>query len=204
MASWHISATYLEFCNCDPGCGCNFRGFPNSREGNCEAFVAALNGEGSAFDGIDLARTKVAWALWWPGPIHEGSGHGHAYVDCASDEQFDALTRIWRGEAGHAFFEIFNSTFLKPSAVDRATVDMTVDGKRSRFSIADVGEGVMTPLRNPVTGDENDVHIVKPDGFIWKDGQIAQSERVAVDLPEMQFDVSGRHAVFAQADWSSE
>ena len=22
MADWRIAGTYLEFCNCDPGCGC--------------------------------------------------------------------------------------------------------------------------------------------------------------------------------------
>ena len=80
---------------------------------------------------------------------------------------------------------------------------MTIDGKSSRFSVAGVGEGVMTSLRNPVTDEENEVRIVKPGGFIWAEGEIAQSERMAVDLPEMQFDVSGRHAVFAQVDWSS-
>jgi hypothetical protein len=203
MAVWRIQATYLEFCNCDPGCGCNFRGFPNSEEGNCEAFVATLHGGGSTFDGVDLEGTKVAWALWWPGPIHEGSGRGHAYVDCSSDDQLDALSGIWRGEVGSEYFEIFNSTFVEPSSVDRATVEMTIDGKSSRFSVAGVGEGAMTSLRNPVTDEENDVRIVKPGGFIWAEGEIAQSERMAVDLPEMQFDVSGRHAVFAQVNWSS-
>jgi hypothetical protein len=28
-----------EFCNCDFGCGCNFGGFPNSKDGSCRAFV---------------------------------------------------------------------------------------------------------------------------------------------------------------------
>jgi len=202
MATWRIQATYLELCNCDPGCGCNFRGFPNSAEGNCEAFVAYQIAEGNHGD-VALGGCKAAWALWWPGAIHDGNGHGHAYVDCETDEQFAALSRIWRGEAGHSYFEIFNSTFVEPSAVDRAQVELTVDGKGSSFSVAGVGEGVMAPLRNPVSGEENDVRIVKPGGFIWTDGQIAQGERMAVDLPEMQFDVSGRHAVVARVDWSA-
>jgi hypothetical protein len=202
MAAWRIQGTHLELCNCDPGCGCNFRGFPNSEEGNCEAFLATRIEEGNHGD-VDLGGCKVAWALWWPGAIHDGNGHGHAYVDCEGDEQFAALSQIWRGEAGHSFFEIFNSTCVEPSAVDQATVEMTVNGKNSSFSVAGVGEGALTPLLNPVTGDENDVRIVKPGGFIWKDGEIAQGERMAVELPEMEFDVSGRHAVFAQVEWST-
>jgi hypothetical protein len=202
LAEWRIVGTYLETCNCDPGCGCNFRGVPSSPEGNCEAFLAHAIERGS-YDGLDLSGAKVAWALWWPGAIHDKGGHGHAYVDCETDEQFDALSRIWRGEEGYGLFEIFNSTLTEPSAVDRATVAMTIDGKRSRYSVEGVGESILTPLTNPVTGEENKVRIVKDSGFIWRDGEIAQSERMRIELPEMSYDVSGRHAVFSRFGYSN-
>jgi hypothetical protein len=202
MAEWRISGTYLETCNCDPGCGCNFRGIPSSPEGNCEAFLAH-DIERGEFAAVDLGGTRVAWALWWPGPIHERGGHGHAYVDCETDDQFDALRRMWRGEEGYGLFEIFNSTFDEPSAVDRAEVKLTVDGRNSRFSVDGVGESVMTPLTSPVGGEENHVRIVKEGGFIWREGEIAQSERLHVDLPEMKYDVSGRHAVFSRFGYSN-
>ena len=51
----------------------------------------------------------------------------------------------------------------------------------------------MTPLTNPVTGDENEVRIVKTSGFIWRDGEIAESETFQVDLPEMSWDLAQRH-----------
>ena len=203
MADWRISGTYLEFCNCAPGCGCNFVGSPNSPEGNCEALLGHRIDDGR-FDGVDLAGAKVAWALWWPGAIHDRGGHGHAYIDPQTDEQFETLGRIWRGEEGYGFFEIFNSTFDEPSSVERAAVDMMVDGKSSRVSVGEVAEGSMAPLRSPVTGEENDVHIVKPEGFIWKDGAIGQSERLRVELPEMRFDVSGRHTVFADFEYAND
>jgi hypothetical protein len=202
MATWRLAGTYLETCNCDPGCGCNFRGFPSSPEGNCEAFLAHSIDEGSS-DGVDLSGAKVAWAVWWPGAIHEGNGRGHAYIDCETDEQYEALSRIWRGEDGYSYFEIFNSTMVEPTAVDRATVEASVDGLRSRYSVEGVGESALAPLRNPVTGDENQVRIVKEHGFIWEDGEIGQGERMKVDLPEMQFDLIGRHAVFSRFDYAN-
>jgi hypothetical protein len=159
--------------------------------------------EGGSYDGLDLGGTKVLWALWWPGPIHDKGGHGHAFIDCESDEQFEALSRIWRGEDGYGLFEIFNSTFDEPSNVDRAEVAATLDGRRSSYAVRGVAESVLTPLTNPVTGDENNVRIVKDSGFIWRDGHIAQSERMHVDLPEMSFDVSGRHAVVARFGYSN-
>jgi hypothetical protein len=203
MPGWQISGTYIEFCNCQPGCGCNFVGSPNSPEGNCEAFLGHSIESGS-FDGVDLGGSRVVWALWWPGAIHERNGRGHAYIDCETDEQFDALARIWRGEEGYSFYEIFNSTFAETGQVERARVEMTVDGKESRFSVEGVGEGVMTPLRSPVSGEENNVRIVKETGFIWLDGEIAQSEKLKVELPELGFEHSGRHAVFAAFDYSNE
>ena len=201
--AWSLSGTYIEFCSCDPGCGCNFRGIPSSPEGNCEALLGARIEQGN-YGGIDLAGTETAWALWWPGAIHDKGGSGHVFVDCASDEQFEGLSTIYRGEAGYAFFEIFNSTFVEPTAVERADVDLIVDGKNSIIRVDSRAEGVMHPLRSPTSGEENDVRIVKDGGFIWKDGQIAQGERMKVALPTMSFEVSGRHAVFSQFAWASE
>jgi hypothetical protein len=123
-------------------------------------------------------------------------------VDCASEEQFEALGCIWRGEEGYALFEIFNSTFEEPSLVERRTIDLTLDGRSSRYSVDGVAEAVLTPLRSPVGDEENDVRIVKPGGFIWKDGAIGTSERLRVELPEMNFDVSGRHTVYAEFDYA--
>jgi hypothetical protein len=37
---WAFQADYVETCNCDYGCPCNFSGFPTDNK--CEALVAAL------------------------------------------------------------------------------------------------------------------------------------------------------------------
>jgi hypothetical protein len=201
MADWNLSGTYLEFCSCEPGCGCNFVSVPNSKEGNCQALISHRV-EGGSFDGVELAGAKVSWALWWPGAIHEGGGKGHVFVDAESDEQFDALASIWRGEAGYALFEIFNSTFDKTSDVERASIDMTVDGKSSKVSIDGVAEGVMKPLYG-VSGSENDVRIVSDTGFIFKDGQVATNELMKVNADGINFELSGRHSIFAPFEYSN-
>jgi hypothetical protein len=178
------------------------QGLPNSAEGNCQALIAHRIEDGG-FEGLDLSGSQAAWALWWPGAIHEGVGRGHIYVGCESDEQYEALGRIWRGEEGYSLFEIFNSTLDAPSAVDRVPVELTVDGKSSSISIEGVADAVMTPLRSPVSGEENNVRIVKDGGFIWEDGEIATNERIKVDAPGISFDLSGRHSVFAPFDYAT-
>ncbi len=199
--TWRLQGTALEFCSCDPGCACNFAGSPNSKEGNCEALLGSIIEVGN-LDGVDLSGAKVAWALWWPGAIHDGGGRGHAFVECDRDEQFDALAKIFRGEVGYEFFEIFNSTFSEHSAVDRAKVDVTRDDRESSMSVGGVADAAMQPLLG-VSGGVNDVRIVKPNAFIWKEGKVGTSTVLKVELPEMAFDVSGRHAVFASFDWGA-
>jgi hypothetical protein len=201
MATWKMSGTYIEYCSCEPGCSCNFKGVPNSPGGNCEALISHRIEEGT-FDGLDLAGAKVSWALWWPGAIHEGGGRGHAFVD-ASDDQYEILSRIWSGEEGYSLYEIFNSTLEKPTSVERKAIDLDVNGKNSRVTIGDAIEAVMTPLLNPVSGEENNVRIVLEDGFIWADGEIATNERVHVDTPEVKFDLAGSHAVFAPFSYAN-
>jgi hypothetical protein len=48
-----------EFCNCDFGCGCNFGGFPNSKDGSCRAFVGMGIANGKCGD-VSLSGVKCA------------------------------------------------------------------------------------------------------------------------------------------------
>ena len=44
---------------------------------------------------------------------------------------------------------------------------------------------------------------VKATGFIWRDGEIAESERFQIDLPEMSWDLAQRHAVYSTFDYTN-
>ena len=90
------------------------------------------------------------------------------------------------------------------TAVERATIDVTLDGRRSQVAIEGVTENQMTPLTNPVTGDEN-------DGADRQDERLHLARRrdrpgrevSSVDLPEMNWDLAGRHAVFSTFDYTN-
>jgi len=70
---WHLRGTGYEFCNCDFGCGCNFGGFPNSKDGSCRALVALQIGQG-ACGTVDLSGLTCAAVYSWPRAIHQGEG----------------------------------------------------------------------------------------------------------------------------------
>ena len=55
---WYLKGRGYEFCNCLPGCGCNFHGSPTSSDGSCQAMVGNEVVEGRCGD-VDLSGAKA-------------------------------------------------------------------------------------------------------------------------------------------------
>ena len=84
-------------------------------------------------------------------------------------------------------------------------IKMDVNGRNSGFSIDGILEARLTPLLNPVTGEENEVHIVFPGGgLIWDDGDTATTSIMKVEHGDMKFDYSGQSASFAPVEWTNQ
>ncbi|HLW69907.1 MAG TPA: DUF1326 domain-containing protein [Candidatus Binataceae bacterium] len=152
---WHISADYMESCNCDFGCPCNFSGLPSG--GRCEALVGYHIRQGNYGDvnlgGVDFIQTES-----WPRAIHEGNGTGGVYIsDRASVEQRSAIVEIAYGRAGgDGPFAIFAATWRQVLEPQFVPIEMSVDGKRSRFSVPGVLEVHLTPHLDSVSGKEQE------------------------------------------------
>jgi len=73
---------------------------------------------------------------------------------------------------------------------------MHVDGKRSRFSVPDVLSVELSPHFDPVSGNEQDVQINLPNGFIWKTAHAIKSTLMRIATPNLNFDHSGRNAFY--------
>ncbi len=90
----------METCNCDPGCNCNFGGFPD--HGSCEALIGLQVSEGN-FGDVDLSGMKAVLAIKWPKAIHEGEGAAAVFIDeSASEQQVQGLATVLTGQAGGA------------------------------------------------------------------------------------------------------
>jgi hypothetical protein len=109
IPKWELTLDYVETCNCDFGCPCNFNGLPTF--GFCRAIVLYRIKEGF-FGDTDLKGTDVAYVCSWPKAIHEGDGTLQIYVSKhANQKQRDALIRIMHGKAkGNGSFALFGST----------------------------------------------------------------------------------------------
>ena len=189
---WSLKGTGYEFCNCDFGCGCNFGGFPNSKDGSCRALVGCDISEGSCGD-VDLSGVKCAAMIVWPKAIHEGNGKAVFAVDPATtDAQVNALAQIFTGQLGGLPWELLGPTFEVAGLV-KGKVTFEGTGTNRRMAIEGFGEGRGSAFRNPVTGDEHMANVELPDGFIWKHGQCGQGSFHA--------EASGVSVKFDKTNW---
>jgi hypothetical protein len=167
---WSLEGTGYEFCNCDFGCGCNFGGFPNSKDGSCQAFVGMRIHKGQCGD-VRLDGLTCASLLSWPKAIHEGNGRCVFIVEPeTSQEQIDALAGIFSGQLGGMPWEILATTF-EVVGLERARISIEGEGVKSSMRVEGIGEAKGDCFRNPVTGDEHHATVELPDGFIWSRGK---------------------------------
>lgn len=200
IPKWNIKADYVETCNCDYGCPCNFNGFPTY--GFCRALVLYHIKNGSygntKLDGID-----VIYAASWPKAIHEGNGTMQLFIGKkATEDQRKAIVNIFSGKAkGEGSFAIFANTFkymLEPQFVD---ISAKIDGKKSSFSVPGIIDVRIESFKNPVTGEEQDTRIQLPNGFIWKVAEAAKSKMMRILTPNLNFDESGKNAFFSLVEY---
>ena len=189
---WRLKGKGYEFCNCQPGCTCNFSGFPTSPDGSCKAAVGTRIVEGHCGD-VDLSGITAVAIIDWPKAIHDGNGKAVFVVPPAvGEEQLGALAQIFTGALGGMPWSILGPTF-EVAGVVRADVTIKEDGMHSSISIPGVGEAKGTALKNPVTGEEHFAAILLDGGFIWERGECGQGS----------FDVEaeGIHLKFEDSNW---
>lgn len=111
-------------------------------------------------DDVDLSGVKVAMAYMAPSNISAGNLRIGIVVDNgASDEQADALARIFKGDAGGMFGE-FAPLFGEWMGVERADISFS-DGDEPSAKIGDIdvnftafrgADGSLTTMNNAMFG----------------------------------------------------
>ena len=198
---WNLRGKGYEFCNCAFGCGCNFAGVPNSRDGSCRALVGCHILDGKC-GGVDLSGVKCAAIVEWPKAIHEGNGKAVFVVDPATtDTQIEQLAQIFSGKLGGLPWELLGPTF-EVVGLEKATITITGEGRRSTFSMEGIGEGRGSAFINAVSGEEHLANLDLPNGFIWKKGECGQGTfKAKAGALSIEFDKT--NWIFYEFDWSN-
>jgi hypothetical protein len=201
IPEWNIKSDYVEACNCDYGCPCNFTGFPTY--GFCRALVLFHINSGNFGNNIKLDGLNVIMTASWPKAIHEGNGTFQLFITKNADEkQREALVSIFSGQAkGDGPFALFAPTYkyvLEPQFID---INARIDGRRSSFSVPGIMDVQVENFINPVTGEEQDTKIHLPKGFVWKLADAAKTKLMRITTPNLNFDDSGKNAFYAVVDF---
>jgi hypothetical protein len=133
--AYRLSGTYVAHCDCQQVCACAVDGPPTGRDGQCHGLLVFGIKEGE-LDDTDLSGVNVAMGYMAPSNIGSGNLRLGIVVDeGASDEQADALERIFKGDEGGMFGE-FVPLVGEWLGAERAAVSFS-DGKEPSAKIGD-------------------------------------------------------------------
>ena len=202
--NWRIVGEAVVHCNCAWGCPCQFNALPT--HGRCEALGGWQIREGyfgtTRLDGVRFARI-----YWWPGPISEGNGTRQLIIDeAATPGQRAALIALESGTEGGAYFEIFAAVCpnLVEPVVTPITLQIDQERRQALLRIPGIGESRTEPIKNPVTGEEHRARIVLPDGFEYKEAEMANTVSCRVQSgPPLVFEHANTYAQLNAFDWSN-
>jgi hypothetical protein len=133
------------------------------------------------FGSVRLDGLRAAGAYYWPGAVHEGKGIYQTVLDArVTPAQRDALFTIFGGKEQEptTAFSIYASTIETEPEPIFAHIDFEWDvaQRRGRVSVADVLHASFEPIRNPVTGAAHRAVIKLPQGFEYREAEMASSD----------------------------
>ena len=199
---YHLAGKGYEFCNCQPGCTCNFSGFPTSADGSCKAFVGNFIDHGSCGD-VDLSGVKAIAIIDGPHAIHDGGGKAVFVVEPeTTDEQIGCLSQIYTGQLGGNPWAILGTTFEVAGLV-KARITAEGSGLAITLNAEGVGCGTGNAFKNPVTGEPHQAQIVLPDGFIWQTGECGVGSFTA-KAEGLDLTFSDTNWILYEFDWSDD
>ena len=176
---WEMEADYLQACSCDYGCPCEFQAPPT--RGFCEALAAWRISRGRHGD-VALNGLGLGFAARWPGPLHEGNGNAIVFIDeKANDQQREALAQIASGQAGGMPFELI-ATLLSNVDIQFVPFEFNISGKNSSARMGQGATMAFEPIKNPVTGDAEGIHVQHETGFLFQGAEVVSAKQCQSSL----------------------
>lgn len=174
---WMIKVKRLASCSCDYGCPCEFNAYPTRTP--CEGVEAYDIVEGH-FGDVRLDNLRFGGMYRWPGAVHEGHGEYQPVIDeRATEAQREALFKIAGGEEQEptTLFNIYGATIETEHEPIFAPIEFEWDIREctGRMGVAGLFQCLLEPIRNPVTGAPHRAVIKLPQGFEFREAEMASS-----------------------------
>jgi len=158
---WLLKGIVIGACNCDWGCPCNFDAPPTY--GNCNGTYIWQIQKGQFWD-VNLDGFGMGWVGESPGAMRLDHSTTQLIIDQRADEaRRVALADLLNGSFGGPF-EILASITETWLETIFAPLNMVIDGLNSRVDIPGVLDLGLTSIENPVTGEPEQLTLVKGTG----------------------------------------
>ena len=183
--TWMMEADYLQGCNCDYGCPCEFEAPPT--RGDCQGLGAWRINRGKYGD-LSLDGLGFGFVAHWPGAMHKGNGTAALLFDeKANAAQRKALFEIATGSAGGMPFEIIAMTLSKLLDPQYLPFQFKIDGRESSLKVGNVFELAFEPIKNPVTGQPETIRVAHETGFLFQTAECVSTRTCRSSLGELAF-----------------
>jgi len=202
--SWRIQGYSASACNCAWGCPCQFNARPS--QGDCQA-AGVWRVETGYFGATRLDGVTFAGIVSFPGAVHEGNGTMQPVFDekTTTPEQREAIAALMRAP-GATFLEIISTMCPHQRKPIVAPIEFEADSERrvARIRISGVLDVDIQPIKNPITGEEHRARIDLPNGFEYKQAEVANAERLSATCEApLAFHFKGTHSHLNRIDWSN-
>jgi hypothetical protein len=197
---WKLEGDYFEGCNCDAICPCIFLLDPD--KGHCNATVA-WHIEKGHYDQTRVDDPNAVAVFVAPGNMFTGPKMKAAfYIDQnASQEQKDALSKIFSGQAG-GFFAAAASLIGETLGIKSAPITFGIEGKRRWLHIP---EYLTLEIEAIKGGDPIRDSLITNPAFTVAPGYdpiIARSSKHIYKDLGFEWDSSGKNGFYSRFNYS--
>ncbi len=140
--TYHLEGRLLEVCNCRVLCPCWIGEDPDG--GTCDTIVAYHFDKGT-IEGVDVTGCTIAVIAHVPGNILKGNWTVAVNVDDgASQAQFDAIIKVYTGQAGGPVADIAK-LIGKVVSVERVPISFDVRGGKGTIKVGTTAYAELEP-----------------------------------------------------------
>jgi hypothetical protein len=205
LVEWSMQGIEVVTCNCNTGCPCQFNSLPS--HGNCSAY-GLVQIEKGHFGDVRLDGLRWGVLAAWPGAIHEGNGTFQTIIDERADSrQRDAIEAVSHGketEPGTLIWQVFSTTVTQflPTLVKPIGFTYDFKARTATMRVPGVLDAAVSPIRNAVTGAEQEARLTLPKGFEFTEADFAAGTGRA-DSGPIHLNFNGTHSHFARIHWGT-
>ena len=177
MIDWEIHGQMLSNCTCAYGCPCQFNALPT--HGHCHA-VCFLQLDDGHFGGEKLGGLNLAFAIAWPGAVHQGRGKMQPLIDeRGTAAQRAALLSILTGKETDPMMTVFSiytamCETIHPPIHTKISIDLDLGARRGTCEAEGAAFTRGEPVLNPVTQKALSAQIVLPNGSEYGHAEVGR------------------------------